>query len=373
MKLPAWATAVFAILLIAKIAAAQTLLPNPAMNAPDELAWLLFLDVNADASTPGNNDALFETWPNDGDTFTIKPARFVREHRPLRLSPQALVAAHDPSLEGAGEETNRNQAAYDFIVENHLYSVRGLQAAFGKTLHFPADAVEVKANWYPIERIPGYEGAPSEAYRIYHVSNDASGHAYALVSMHVISKAVPNWTWATFEHENSPARCDTLGCTDTFGAQTPFVAPNTARAARYGTCPHTAVLNALFARARIDPAFRHYCLKGTQSDFTDSTGVAVRLGNSVTENGFVAQSSCMTCHARAAFDRDGKMTSFGGFDSNGNAFIGAVNPAWFWSSENATRIATQADFVWSIPFCAIDDTSAAPGPSRRCASSESRM
>jgi hypothetical protein len=355
VKLQAWAGAIVAILLIAKLAAAQTTLPNPAVNAPDQLAWALFLQVNADVSTPGNNDALFETWPNDGDTFRLEPARFVREHHPLRLSPQALVVAHDPSLEGAGEETNRNQAAYDFIVENHLYSVRGLQAAFGKTLRFPVDAVEVKANWYPVERIPGYSGAPSEAYRIYHVSKDSSGHAYALASMHVISKAVPNWTWATFEHENTPARCDTLGCADTFGAQTPFVAANAARNAGYAPCQHTATLSALFAHAKIDPAFAHYCLKGTQSDFTDTTGVAVRLGNSVTENGFVAQSSCMTCHARAAFDRNGKMTSFGGFDPSGNSFVGAVNPAWFWSPDNATRIATQADFVWSIPFFAVDD------------------
>lgn len=366
MKFPAWAASVIAIVLIAKLAVAQTV-PNPAMNAPDQLAWVLFLQVNADVSAPGNNDALFETWPNDGDTFAIKPARFARAHHPLRLSPQALVAAHDPSLEGAGEETNRNQAAYDFIVDNHLYSMRGLQAAFGKTLHFPVEAVEVKANWYPVEHIPGYGGDPSQAYRVYHVSTDAAGHAYALVSMHIISKAVPNWTWATFEHENSPARCDTLGCGDTFGAQTPFVAPNAVRNAGYGSCPHTPALGALFAHAKIDPAFTHYCLKGTQSDFTDSTGVALRLGNSVTENGFVAQSSCMTCHSRAAFDRDGKMTSFGGFDPSGNPFVGAVNPAWFWSAQDAKRIATQADFVWSIPFCAVDDTDAAkPHQSALC-------
>lgn len=369
MKLPAWAGAIVAIVLIAKLANAQ-MVPNPAMNAPDQLAWMLFLQVNEDASTAGNHDALFETWPNDGDTFTTRPARFVRMHHPLRLSPQALVAAHDPSLEGAGEEVNRNQPAYDFIVDNHLYSTRGLRAAFGKTLHFPVDAIEVKANWYPVERIPGYGGDPAQAYRIYHVSRDANGHAYALVSLHVISKSVPNWTWATFEHENTPARCDTLGCSDTFGALTPFVAPNEARNAGYGSCPHTAALNALFARATIDAAFTHYCLKGTQSDFTDAAGVASRLGNSVIENGFVAQSSCMTCHARAAFDRDGKMASFGGFDAAGNAFIGAVNPAWF-RSPDAARVATQADFVWSIPFCAVDDTLAEhPKPSPLCGAAQ---
>jgi hypothetical protein len=365
VKIVAWAGAIVAIALVAQLAAAQTT-PNPAMNAPDQLAWAMFLQVSADASTREGNDALFETWPNDGDTFVVKPARFARMHHPLRLSPQTLVAAHDPSLEGAGEETNRNQEAYDFIIDNHLYSVRGLQAAFGTTLRFPVDAVEVKTNWYPVERIPGYAGDPSKAHLIYHVSKDADGRAYALVSMHIISKAVPNWTWATFEHENSPARCDILGCSDTFGAQAPYVVPNAARHAGYGACPHTAALRAMFVGAKLDAAFAHYCLKGTQSDFTDTTGIAVRLGNSVTENGFVAQSSCMTCHARAAFSRDGRMTSFGGFDTSGNSFIGVVNPAWFWSNDRSTQIATQADFVWSIPFCAVDDTVANPKPSALC-------
>jgi hypothetical protein len=354
VKHAVWVAAAVAMLALAKLAAAQNE-SSLTVSAPDRAAWLLFLTVNADAATPGNNDALFETWPNDGDTFTIRPARFARQHHPLRLSPQALVVAHDPSLEGAGEETNRNQAAYDFIVDNHLYTKRGLRAAFGKVMHFPSDAIEVKANWYPVDRIPGYVGASSDAYRLYHVSKDADGRSYALVSMHIISKATPNWTWATFEHEATPARCDTLGCADLYGAQTPVVIPNPTRNAGYGSCPHTAGLNALFARVKIDPAFTHYCLRGTQSNFADAAGTPQRLGNSVTENGFVAQSSCMTCHARAAFDRNGKMTTFGGFDSAGNAAVGAIDPIWFYSSGTGVHVATQADFVWSIPFFAVDD------------------
>ena len=47
---------------------------NPAMNAPDMVAWQLFLEVNADAKTGANNDALFETWASDGDTFQPSPA-----------------------------------------------------------------------------------------------------------------------------------------------------------------------------------------------------------------------------------------------------------------------------------------------------------
>jgi hypothetical protein len=48
--------------------------PNPALNAPDKQAWTLFLTVNADAKTAGNNNAFFETWASDGDTFRTTPA-----------------------------------------------------------------------------------------------------------------------------------------------------------------------------------------------------------------------------------------------------------------------------------------------------------
>ena len=52
---------------------------------------------------------------------------------------------------------------------------------------------------------------------------------YALVSFHLISKMVPNWSWATFEHMNNPGRCDVLGCNDTFGANPSTVAPRSLR------------------------------------------------------------------------------------------------------------------------------------------------
>jgi hypothetical protein len=93
----------------------------------------------------------------------------------------------------------------------------------------------------------------------------------------------------------------------------------------------TTELTALFAHAKFDPAYGNYCLKGSQSDFTDATGLAIRLGNSVTENGFVDQ---------AAFDETGKMTSFACFgpisinlpltQNAVKAPAGPIDPNWFW-------------------------------------------
>jgi hypothetical protein len=82
------------------------------------------------------------------------------------------------------EETRRNRPAFDFIINNNLYKVTGLQAAFAKfaadrmLLSFPSDAIEVKANWFPVESpgdpsksgIPGYTGTPNDADRSYHVA-----------------------------------------------------------------------------------------------------------------------------------------------------------------------------------------------------------
>ena len=91
----------------------------------------------------------------------------------------------------------------------------------------------------------------------------------------------------------------------------------------------------------------------------------------MTEAGFVQQASCMTCHGRAAFNSGGQATTSAGFDANG-APLGPIQPSWYWSftasppifqgMPGLQQIATSADFVWSIPFCAIDDTQNPPVP-----------
>ncbi|MGV1909039.1 hypothetical protein [Agrobacterium vitis] len=381
---------------------AQTV-ADPAMTAPDENSWTLFLSVNAKAKTEGNNNALFETWASDADTFTPKPV-WPQGGSPKSLVPRALsrlshgapikallVPGGNNDQPGTPiEEVRRNHASFDYIVNNNLYKVSGLKAAFSKSdsiISFPTDAIEVKANWIAVDGLKafnGFSGTAADAQKLYHV-NTAGGKDYALVAMHLISKQVPNWTWATFEHQDNPGRCDVIGCTDSFGA-VPSVQPPLSQVestTTYPACAKTPALKALFAGADIDPAYLNYCLKGSQTDTTTATGLTVRLGNSVTEKGFVAYSSCITCHGRAGADSNGKMTSFAGFDlisasqpltSNaGNAPIGPIQPSWFWvpgnppalpmladSTSDLTRIALAVDFVWSIPFCAIDDTASPP-------------
>jgi hypothetical protein len=380
-----------ALLLPSMPASAQQVDPDPAMNNPDKMAWQLFIQVDSRA---GDSNAVFETFASDTDTFQPTPqyppgATASTLHAPIleatardaALKDGVLLPAipPDPVSQG-GEETRRNRAAFDFIVNNGLFKVSGLKAAFGKTLSFPIDAIEVKANWIAVENIPQFTKnrvTVAQVPQLYHVNADKNGNKWALVSMHVISKQVPNWTWATFEHRFNPARCDIIGCRDSFGAQTAVVPPQPVRGRGYPDCSKTAALKTMMASADIEPVYANYCLKGSQVDFVDNSGLDIRLGNSVTEDGFVPTSSCITCHGRANFDRNGQATSIAGFiNTNVSppiAPLGSLQPNWYFTftgqppifegMPGLTRTATSADFVWSIPFCAIDDTQNPPQPS----------
>jgi hypothetical protein len=365
---------------------------NPAMTAPDQVAWQLFIQANSRA---GGTNSVFETWASDTDTFQLNPQFPTGPTAPVLRRPVlpqvvregvqeagGLLPALPPGIaQGQTEETRRNKATFDFIVQNNLQKISGLKAAFGKTLSFPIDSIEVKANWMPVADIPGFTNnrvTPAQVSQLYHV-NSTGGVQYALVAMHVISKLVPNWTWATFEHKFNPARCDILGCKDAFGAQAAFVPSNSAAGQGYPDCVKTPALAALLRAADIDPVYENYCLKGSQTDFVDNVGLDIRVGNSVTEDGFVATASCMTCHGRAVFDKNGKATSQAGFLSFGPngpiAPLGPLLPVWYWSfnaqppifqgKSGLTQMATSADFIWSIPFCAIDDTQT-PARKSRC-------
>jgi hypothetical protein len=315
--------------------------PDPAMSSPDEFSWELFVRVNAPAASQGNNNVLFETWANDGDTFTQNPHWPSTTPSPKVLKVPALIARAprrpglQPNVEPGGtEEVRRNKVTFDFIVKNKLYLTSGLVAAF-------------KAGWKPVTA-----GMDTSTY---HVNTASDGKKYALVSMHIISKVVPNWTWATFEHKDNAGRCDYIGCRDNFGATVTFVAPKTPLGGQYPACVKTAALKKMFTEGKLDAVFDNYCLKGSQTDFITSTGLVTHLGNSVTENGFVDSSSCMTCHSRAAFNAQGKDVYGAGFIGNASP-NGAPLASWFWKNPgkpNQSMTAMQADFVWAIPLNAI--------------------
>jgi hypothetical protein len=377
--------------------------PAPTPDNHDKMAWELFVSATRPVTTSSGNRITFETWASNEDTFQqnpqfpgataapncAPPQVATRELAPTAVAPRAAVASpkilHVPALlalqaepaEGVEptlramppasapaqptEEVRRNQATFDFIVCNKLFTKAGLRAAFaaGTPLAVPTDSIEIKANWIP---------AGDRSDSVYYISTTADGQRHALTAMHVISKRVPNWTWATFEHQDNAGRCDVIGCHDSFGAVTADVAPNANADGRYERCAKSPALKQLFAEAGMPALWESYCLKGSQADYVSASGKPTRLGNSVTENGFVETSSCLTCHVRASVNNAGKSLYGGGFIRSSDPGLcpggprkpcsptGAPNPAWFWTNPdqaNRTLLALQTDFIWSIALKAV--------------------
>jgi hypothetical protein len=368
--------------------AAQTTDPNPAENNPDKFSWELFVQVTRPANVPGRTDVVFETWASRQDTFTANPL-FPGDTSPPSCSSQPVVGAAAPAAPAApaasaapaavaaaspkvlqmpaleefgprvpglqphvvagGEEVRRNRATFDFIYCNKLYNRAGLRAAFaaGVPISFPIESIEVKADWRPIAGLDTSQ---------YYVNTASDNQRYALVAMHIISKQVPNWTWATFEHKNNAGRCDFMGCRDRFGATVQNQGPQTTTNGQYPACEKTPALKKMFADANISAQWENYCLKGSQLDFITPTGLPTVLGNSVIENGFARTSSCMTCHARASVASNGSLGQGAGFLPTGQSPNGAPDPNWFYDNlgqPNQTVKTFPTDFVFSIPLRAI--------------------
>lgn len=376
------------------------------MNQPDRYAWELFVQVNQMAPAQfqhkiGNvttNSAIWETWPDDPWTFPANPdpanppkwpdAPFLKNLHPKGKGTHAthtalLAGSNKFILDTGGEEIHRNRATFDYIIKNNLWYTQGIAAfvAKGAPANLPADSIEVKGNWIAIKETDKSK---------YHWNYDEQGNLWGLVAMHVTSKAIPNWFWATFESVYNPGRCDYIGCSDCFGTLPTFVPSNTCPPT--GTCPPTAVgqiyppglmtpaLDALYARSGYSgdwlTQYKNYRLKGSMTNFTTPTGDPILLGNSVTEQSFLQTASCMTCHSRAAVTASGtnafpffgeapslpKHEPFGQalqmavppqFQSQNTTYNGLPDPNWFVSyndTNNWTTIATQMDFVWAIPF-----------------------
>jgi len=301
-------------------------------------------------------------------------------------------------------------------------------------VQFPIGAIMLKANFVSFDHARKLGIDPDDPDHPYIVVNlapkpddirpagpDIEPQPQLLLSFHISSKDVPNWFWATFEHVANPGRCDWLGCNDSFGyrvtgkldargdidtLQGPsptYLPPHQLRDVDgssvgafalsrpyVGRDTITPALDALFRSLDIgtaadantagrptarDRAWRSYRLKGSQTDFVTSTGRPTRLGNSVTEAGFVNNASCISCHSRAAIDREGAPAldifvddlSYAGIP---RSHSGPPNAAWFYVNgyygvnderEAPAVRAVPADFVFGLRnACSIRESPFGP-------------
>ncbi len=321
----------------------------------DKHAWTIFAQINQKAprQCPGTNNSIWETWADNGETFLREkptwpevcgtaeaPRRKILRERSINLFLEAeekqtiLGAELIDSSEEKAEEVRRNRATFDYIVNNDLWNREGLIKAYAsdEKIEFPAKAIEVKADWVPIRE--------SEKPN-YHWNYTQDGTLVGMRAMHVISKELPNWFWASFEWVDNLGRCDDIGCVDNFGVTPHVVQPNDTTNLKYPPGQLTPELEQLFAAYGLTgewgEQFKNYRLKGTQINFIDVTGSPILLGNSITEQGSVLGSSCITCHAQARIDADGRTTRV-------LELVGAPVPEMF-EQLKATG------FVWSIPLC----------------------
>lgn len=207
--------------------------------------------------------------------------------------------------EGGFGESRMNKALYDFVWQNRLYNLAGLNefAAKAVPLSVPVDSMEVKAGW--IELTPDLlkSGADKRYY-----TAELNGKKYGLSSLHIITKDIPDWFWCTFHQKESPNT----------GQETPD---------NYGPPPQLK-----------GTVWENYKLGGVQTDFVTTTGHPTLLSDPYIEKGF-EKSSCMTCHARASINAQGQALSV-------QPDVGAPHPDDF--SQNGKSV-FQTDFIYSLP------------------------
>jgi hypothetical protein len=350
----------------------------------DQVGWETFVLVTAPSGIPGSQNVEFETWATDQDLYLTDPPKWPVGPSPKVLRPSLLAlsrpgqlaplvvgpggcsmpgdakAGNYPAGGCIGEEVRRNWASFQYIVGNKLFTRAGLAAAAQNNfvVDMPADSIEVKADWVKFSDLKtwlrtttGKDLSDDQVRTLYHVNTvaETSGPTeYALVAFHFSSKQVKNWVWSDFEHELSPGRCDDTGCHDSYGAQIKDVPAKNSRGPSgqdingnqdYGTCTKSDPVEQMMKNAGTGGQWRHYCLKGTQITFVNADGTPTLLGSSVIEridaSVPILKSSCQTCHAFAAFRKDGSSNPVP------NDPIGAFNPA-------SISGMVQNDFVWGI-------------------------
>jgi hypothetical protein len=281
---------------------------------------------------------------------------------------------------GGFGETRLNRATYEFVRTQCLFSVEGQQryakaVADGKKppIQFPPDSTEVKAAWLDFSDPQGTGSStpiPADKQATYYTA-EFEGKKYGLTALHIITKDLNNWFWASFHHKDVPIDDVKITTPDDYGP--PKVVQGT--------------------------VWENYQLGGTQTDFTLPSGEPTILSDHYVEFQFV-RSSCITCHALATISSEIATSASGRkFTSIENAQAKAVcaitpdspavdpptckqllgndafqpgtdklvmqrgipDPKWFHPDGKPPYL--QTDFVWSISFRGRSETTPAP---KRC-------
>lgn len=337
-----------------------------AVDCPSKHAWDLFLLVNHPAADPKKGRGIpdsgkkigepgttvvWETWrlasgevfleqgakpPADFNDMTLpgappfgkvpekSKAVLTQSDRATPLGgPEILFDPADGIFTGAGGfgESRMNKATYDFVLAQELYNLNGQQkyareylAKKRPLISFPPESMEVKAAWIEFTN----DQLKSGEYKKYYIA-EYKDVKYGLVGLHIITKDVPNWFWATFHHKDHP--------TEKFekGVETEDVLG-----------PPKEIKGTVW---------ENYKLGGTQIDFVDLIGNPTMLSDAYIEAGFV-KSSCISCHAYAT------ASPLAGENARGHrqkVQLGVPSPSDFRTADGQIGY-VPLDFLFSLPF-----------------------
>lgn len=370
------------------------------------IAWTLFLQAMA----PADGSLTFETWteqcqlssemvgcPSGGSATAAKAADNGKRRilhgsvfsQAKKIAGDECSAMTTTPIDGypAPSNLSRNAVFCEEVfvspseaafVKRNLTTLVA-QQTYGNprngTINFPGtgtndprldlDSLELKVDWVPATsyKDPTF-ACPDPTNSLY--TETINGTCYALAAIHITSKIMPTWLWATFEpasNVTNPNRCDPKlygACLDIWG---------TASGRPYGkgqTAQQSPELRQAMAEAHLNPAFNNYFLTGVQTQFVDNYGKPISLGNSFIEfNQRVppGKSSCITCHQYASFD--GKQPVHGAPENNfgrpphGWPSIGyACNQNQKDNCLPTLSHATTQDFSWMLGLMPYSETSA---------------
>ena len=305
---------------------------NP--QAVAQTAWQIFVAINCPANA---NQLVWESWIEQYSLFT-SPGQTPTTQRfhgsPLGLilagksgaslpqitpsTPCQAMKAPPSNMPQPGtkpkdrkgtfcEEVHLDPTAQQYVTSNGFQLRAGQQKAVTShaTIEFPTTAVEVKADWIPANDFSQPPFKCDGSAQGLHLEM-VNGQCYALIGMHISSKLLPKWLWATFEAQNAttnPERCkpDFFGpCNDPYGSQP-------AQSSGEDT-QLTPAVTALMQQAGLAPEFSNYRMDGAQTGFGTTQNPNL-LGNSIVEGETVglmkAQASCITCHFSSAINAAG--------------------------------------------------------------------
>jgi hypothetical protein len=328
--------------------------PGAAINSPTIFAWTTFAQINQPAF-PGNTSdtrRVWETWKSADDNKNPSEAIYLDNghapppwdvkptgtSQPKRLVPvQQLQFIREQNKEEAAflprfiptnplsEEVRTNRPAFNFILENQLYNRQGQYkyASSHPNFDFPKASKEVKAIW--IEASSGMKVTD-------YYSGKVADKTYVLVAMHVITKDIPFWHWASFVHKDQNKDPET-------GYIAPLAAYQDIPPSLKGTPFENYRLIAELIQSGTTLAQSG---NGAQVDWISRTGMPTVMGNPHIEEGFETASSCITCHAHSSIGLTGNGSiSYNKFP----LVVGAVKPEDFTLSGVTYH---PLDFLWSL-------------------------